>query len=550
MKKILLVSLLLSATLHLFAQAPQQFSFQGVARDSAGKVIANTTVSLRLTIHEALPGGVNVYQETHKPLTSNGGIFTVSVGTGNDKSGNISDIKWSAGSFFLQVELDAAGGTNYVDLGATQLLSVPYALHAAQADKWKDGDPIVQSGEVSKGGILDNLGTGPKLIWYPRRAAFRAGYVNDDSWDDSKIGAYSTAFGSNTRAEGNNSMAFGQNTKANGIASFAVGTGSQANNTGSLATGLESIASGAYSFASGKKTIASEIYSFSTGMLTQSQAWASFVTGVSTISKSYGGTVVGIANDIQDNPGFYSSAPNDRIFQIGNGDIDADNNAINRKNALTVLKNGNIGIGGNVLSPGFILDIGARPRIRHNPSSPNGTTAGVFFDDSNGSPEGFIGMKSNSEIGLWNADKWLFWMDSIGNAHILGTNYNTSDRRLKRNFSSLSNSLTKLTDLNGYHYFWKDSTLDQSLQTGLIAQEVEAIFPELVKTDEKGFKSVNYTGLIPHLIESVKELDKKYQEVKSENEALKVALKRVDKLEAALNKLAPNTNEVSQTSVK
>jgi hypothetical protein len=133
-------------------------------------------------------------------------------------------------------------------------------------------------------------------------------------------------------------------------------------------------------------------------------------------------------------------------------------------------------------------------------------------------------------------------MDNLGNAHIIGSNYNTSDRRLKRDFSSLSKSLSKLTDLNGYHYFWKDSTLDQTLQTGLIAQEVEAIFPELVKTDDKGFKSVNYTGLIPHLIESVKELKASVEylqtlnnSVKEQNEILKVQAKKMDSFRNELN---------------
>jgi hypothetical protein len=64
------------------------------------------------------------------------------------------------------------------------------------------------------------------------------------------------------------------------------------------------------------------------------------------------------------------------------------------------------------------------------------------------------------------------------------------------------------------------------LQTGLIAQEVEKIFPELVKTDEEGFKSVNYIGLVPHLIEAIKELKLENQELKSDNLKTKTAVEQ------------------------
>jgi hypothetical protein len=67
-----------------------------------------------------------------------------------------------------------------------------------------------------------------------------------------------------------------------------------------------------------------------------------------------------------------------------------------------------------------------------------------------------------------------------------------------------------------------------------------------VKTDDKGFKSVNYTGLIPHLIEAVKELNKRYGQVSAENEQLKTVLKRMDKLEVAIKILTPNNESASQ----
>jgi len=71
-----------------------------------------------------------------------------------------------------------------------------------------------------------------------------------------------------------------------------------------------------------------------------------------------------------------------------------------------------------------------------------------------------------------------------------------------------------LQQLSGYHYQWKDDWRDQASQTGLIAQEVEKVMPELVKEDEKGIKSVNYSGLVPYLLEAIKILKAEVDELK------------------------------------
>ena len=88
-----------------------------------------------------------------------------------------------------------------------------------------------------------------------------------------------------------------------------------------------------------------------------------------------------------------------------------------------------------------------------------------------------------------------------------------SDRRFKTNISPLNNSLAKLSLLKGVSYNWNQEdfptrSFNNRGQIGLIAQDVEGIFPEIVNTDELGFKSVDYASLIPILIESIKSLDK------------------------------------------
>ena len=133
-------------------------------------------------------------------------------------------------------------------------------------------------------------------------------------------------------------------------------------------------------------------------------------------------------------------------------------------------------------------------------------------------------MQNDNVVGFYIGNKWVLEaaqseINVRGDLNVYGEFWESSDHRLKKDFSKLNNSFTKLNSLQGYNYYWKDTTKGQSLQTGLIAQEVEALFPELVKTDEKGMKSVNYVGLIPHLIEAVKELKKENQERLGELEA-------------------------------
>ena len=70
-----------------------------------------------------------------------------------------------------------------------------------------------------------------------------------------------------------------------------------------------------------------------------------------------------------------------------------------------------------------------------------------------------------------------------------------------------------INQLNGYTYYWKDSDRDHDLQSGVLAQEVRQVLPHLVKEDDNGLLSVNYSGLIPVLIEAIKEQQKRIDEL-------------------------------------
>lgn len=132
MKRIVLTMIsCLLVILTLQAQAPEGVTYQAVARDGSGSLLNNQSIDVRFTIHEGNPTGTTVYSETHSVSTNDYGLFTASLGMGSASSGTFSGINWGGNTHYLQVEVDA--GSGYVDLGTTQLMSVPYALYAKEA---------------------------------------------------------------------------------------------------------------------------------------------------------------------------------------------------------------------------------------------------------------------------------------------------------------------------------------------------------------------------------------------------------------------------------
>ncbi len=134
MKKIISFFCIIMLCLSIQAQVPQAFNYQAVARNNAGAPLINSSVAIRVSIHDSTASGVVVYAERDTATTNGFGLFSVSVGTGNVISGTFNTINWSHGNKFMEVDLDPTGGSSYTNMGTTQLLSVPYAMHARTAD--------------------------------------------------------------------------------------------------------------------------------------------------------------------------------------------------------------------------------------------------------------------------------------------------------------------------------------------------------------------------------------------------------------------------------
>ncbi|MCB9343314.1 MAG: hypothetical protein H6576_06435 [Lewinellaceae bacterium] len=141
MKKILYsLALLIGLVTAMSAQSPAGFNYQAVVRDAMNQPIANQAVALRLNIREGGTAGNPVYSETHLTNSTDLGVINLIVGRGTVQNGNFSNIDWGSNTYWLEVEMDQNGGSNFQVLGVSQLVSVPYALHAETVSNPDDAD--------------------------------------------------------------------------------------------------------------------------------------------------------------------------------------------------------------------------------------------------------------------------------------------------------------------------------------------------------------------------------------------------------------------------
>jgi hypothetical protein len=273
-----------------------------------------------------------------------------------------------------------------------------------------------------------------------------------------------------------------------------MGANTKASGTSSTSLGNYTVASGSASTSMGNYTIASGLYSTSMGN--------------STRAKSDNSLVIGIFND---------SSNTNRLFEIGNGTA---NNA--RSNAMTVLTNGNIGIGTTNPSRPLSFPPSLGEKILFYPGGAGEVGIGVYgnelriHSDNPGAKVSF-GTQDNAGVYSENAlaqRNGVYAFSVLGSLWVNGTTY-ASDERFKQNISPISAPLQKLLQLNGVEYDLKTAEFSKNhfaagRQIGLIAQNVEKIIPEAVN-EKDGYKGVDYARLVPLLIEAIKELQKEIE---------------------------------------
>ncbi|MBO7433796.1 MAG: tail fiber domain-containing protein, partial [Salinivirgaceae bacterium] len=312
-------------------------------------------------------------------------------------------------------------------------------------------------------------------------------------------GEFSTAMGYETRATGQYSTAIGLRATASGKLSYAAGYSCSAEGETSIAMGTFSRALG-----DGSVAIGTAYY----GRKGHDELWIggasgkySTVMGYSTRALSFGETAIGIYNTTYEPNSTIDYNQSDRLFVIGNGIISGHNVSLSwntkMSDALIIYKNGNAEFRGNV----------------YPSSEPNVWTEAETYS---------LGTSNNK----WNA---------VYANKLYGTLQTSSDIRYKTEIKPLERALDKVLTLSGVTYKWRASEFpeqhfDNKTHIGVIAQEVEKVFPELVNTDESGYKSVEYANIAPVLIEAIKEL-------KAEKDALEAKLDKQEKEMAEMKKM-------------
>lgn len=124
----ILANLLISSS--IWAQTPEKMSYQAIIRNSSDALVTNTQIGMQISILQGNASGTVVYTETQTPSTNANGLVSIEIGGG----AGFSSIIWANDIYFIKTETDPTGGTNYTITGTSQLLSVPYALHAKTAE--------------------------------------------------------------------------------------------------------------------------------------------------------------------------------------------------------------------------------------------------------------------------------------------------------------------------------------------------------------------------------------------------------------------------------
>lgn len=258
---------------------------------------------------------------------------------------------------------------------------------------------------------------------------------------------------------GNLSFGFGANVRSSGSSSFAVGTNQVASGTNAIALGHDGVVSGSHAVGIGQATDATGTSSVSIGYWTFANANYSLVMGHEARTLGAHSFALGLGNS---STGSFPQVSGTSSFGIFMGDQQGVD--ITQSNAM-VLMGGKFGIGDT--TPDVALDV-------------------------------------------------------VGDIDYTGILTDVSDRRMKTDITALpGGQLEKLMALQGVSFKMKDDP-EARTELGLIAQDVEAVYPALVKESGSGIKSLNYMGLIGPMIEGMREL-------KAENDALRA---RIEALEA------------------
>jgi len=346
----------------------------------------------------------------------------------------------------------------------------------------------------------DTIGAGSKFMWIPEKAALRAGEINGTHWNQDSIGFHSVAFGLDNKVKGRESVSSGRNNNTVGDWCATFGLGNTTSSTASLTWGEDNETSGSWSATWGAGNLTTGDRSATWGANnttsgTRSATWGanninsgdhSATWGLDNISsglrtatwgfnnknQSLLETVIGRYADTVANASAILWQDTDQLFAIGNGTADDA-----RNNALTIMKNGRIGLNNN--APATDIHI-----------KQSSGTGGITLEHAS------------------DADTWLIHQASGDNLNFV---FN----------GTLKGHIDEATG----NYVQGSDTDPKTL--GLIAQDVKEVFPFLVHEGEDDLLALSYSNMSVLAIKAIQE----QQEIIEEKEA------RITSLEARISKL-------------
>ena len=307
-------------------------------------------------------------------------------------------------------------------------------------------------------------------------------YSSAIGFQTSAVGDYSTAMGYNTTSSASYCTAMGYATTASGSTSTAMGVNTTASGDGSTSLGNQTIASANNSSAMGASTTASGEVSTAMGYATTANGSTSTSMGLSTTANGEVSTAMGLGT-------------------TANGSV-------------------SVAMGRNTTAS----DYGSLVIGQYNSSGSGITTSSTTFDTSNTAfviGNGTLGNLSDAFKVMFNGDASV-----SNNLTVMGDLEVQSDARLKSNIVSLGPTLSKLLQIDGKSYEMKGKK-----KIGVLAQEIQKLFPELVGADDKNRLTVNYQGLVPVLINALKEQQNEIVKLKEQEKRIE----RLEKLIANIN---------------
>jgi hypothetical protein len=594
MKKIFstLVVMLIVACQAVFSQSPNGINYQAVITDDQGEVLSNQSVTLRLGIYSGPSGSVRAYEETHVLTTSDNGLVNLIIGQGSVLNGVFADINWGSSAHFVKVEVDR--GQGYVNMGMMQLQSVPYALYSATAGEVANPPVLdlndlndVNSGTAQNNQILQYNGNQWVANDLPT-TNFQAGTgisISNNtitSQNTSPIWNANSLQGNplslNTLNTGDLLSWNGSNWTNRAAMTYSPGTGLQLNGNTFSARTTDALWNASELQGRSVSNVAPTMNDV---LKWNGNSWAPARDSLGSGSSSSvwnrsGNNIYSGSNDRvginRDNP-LYRLQVFDSITTSGTGGtILADYRLYPRPNAnsfgwnvrsVTDINNSIEAISFLGITTGSTNANNATGASFWGVCDAEGTNSYGLFTTAEGSSTRNYGVYSNSlGTGVFNVGGIFFSTRNHNNANYgvyaaadsattavagffdgdlsyTGSLTGPSDKFLKENITELNGGLNAIMQLNPKTYVFKKDAhgmrLPEGQQYGFLAQELELVFPTLVKEQKhignptgKGedldihtYKSVDYISLIPVLTKALQEQQQMIEQLQEEIDTLK-----------------------------